>query len=71
MGCGDSKDTYHMDKNSDGVRSGGRGVLQLLAVVWQLNEERIMVQNLHGGDERDCESCTPRFVECADMHEFI
>ena len=58
MGCGDSKDTYFMNKNGDEERSGGRRVPKLFAVVWQLDEERIIVQNAYGEDEGACEIAT-------------
>ena len=54
MGCGDSKDTCFMNKNGDGVRSDGRRLPQLFAMIWQLDEERTMVQNVYGEDEGAC-----------------
>ena len=41
-------DTYFMDGNGDGVRSGGRKVPRLSVVVCQLDEEKTIVQNAYG-----------------------
>ena len=56
-----------MGYDGDGVWCDGGRVLQIFAVVWQLDEKLFVVKNTYGEDARACEDGKLRRVECSEM----